>query len=140
LATPWLAEPALRAPPHPSPRSTLAGEWLFLPQPSARSDGLYPPEYIELRVTEESGSVHGKYRARYRITDRAISPTVAFEFRGQPEENGARLPWFGPGGSSGEVTLHLLTSGALEVTWVSNQIGSELGLISGTATLVRKMD
>jgi hypothetical protein len=137
---PALAGPALGSPPRPPPRSTLAGEWLFLPQPKARSDGLYPPEYIELRVTEGSGSVRGKYRARYRIPDRAISPTVAFEFQGRAGDGGARLPWSGPGGARGEVTLHLLTTGALEVTWVVSQMGSELGLISGTATLVRKMD
>jgi hypothetical protein len=137
---PALAEPAFGDPPHPPPRSTLEGEWLFLPQPNARSDGLYPPEYIELRVTEGSGSVHGKYRARYRITDQAISPSVAFEFQGRAGEKDARLPWIGPGGARGEVTLHLLTTGALEVTWVVSQMGSELGLISGTATLVRRMD
>ncbi len=137
---PALAEPAFGDPPRPPPQSTLAGEWLFLPQPNARSDGLYPPEYIELRVTEGSGSVRGKYRARYRITDRAISPTVAFEFQGRAGEKDARLPWIGPGGARGEVTLHLLTTGALEVTWVVSRMGSELGLISGTATLVRRMD
>jgi glucose/arabinose dehydrogenase len=34
----------------------------------------------------------------------------------------------------------LLASGGLEVSWVANQMGAELGLISGTATLVRKLD
>ena len=43
------------------------------------------------------------------------------------------------GGSQGEVTLRLLASGGLEVSWVANQMG-DLGLISGTATLVRKLD
>ena len=40
----------------------------------------------------------------------------------------------------GEVRLHLLASGILEVSWVANQMGDELGLISGTAALVRKLE
>jgi len=129
------AEPA-RVP----PRSTLAGEWLFVPQPHATNQGLYPPEYIELRVTESAGVVRGRYRARYRVADQAISPDVTFQFQGPAEPTGASLPWSGAGGSQGDVTLRLLTSGALEVTWMANQMGSELGLISGTATLIRKLE
>jgi hypothetical protein len=138
--TPALIAPALAEPPHPPRCSTLAGEWLFVPQPIVHGNGLYPPEYIEMRVTEGAGTVRGKYRARYRISDRAISPEVAFEFQGRASESDARLPWTGPGGTRGEVTLHLVTAGALEVTWVVSQTGGELGLISGTATLVRKME
>lgn len=141
----WAGEPfappsPVFAEPHPPSRETLAGEWLALPEPDIRSAGLYPPEYIELRVTEASGLVRGKYRARYRVADRAISPTVSFEFEGRASENSARLPWTGPGGASGEVTLRLLATGGLQVAWVVNQMGSEIGLISGTATLVRKAD
>ena len=80
--------------------------------------------------------VRGRYRARYRITDRAISPNVTFEFAG----HGATIPWRGPGGAQGEITLRLLPGGALEVSWVANQIGTAMDLISGTATLVRKLD
>ncbi len=137
---PALAAPALSEPLPLPPRSSLAGEWLFVPQPTVHSDGLYPPEFIELRVTEEAGWVRGKYRARYHIADRAISPGVAFEFEGRAAENEACLPWSGPGGSRGEVTLRLLNTGALEVTWVASHLGTELGLISGTATLVRRVD
>jgi hypothetical protein len=36
--------------------------------------------------------------------------------------------------------MRLLESGALEVTWQANRMGADLGLISGTATLVRKLD
>jgi DnaJ domain len=140
---PWepppLSEPDSDAPPHPR-SSPLAGEWLFLPQPSIRSDGLYPPEYIELRVTQQAESLFGKYRARYLINDRAISPNVVFEFQGRAGEKDARLPWTGPGGSRGEIALHLLTTNALEVTWTASHPGDELGLISGTATLIRKVD
>ena len=121
-------------------RSAFAGEWLFLPHPKIHSDGLYPPEYIELRVAERGGSLCGKYRARYHVTDRAISPNVTFDFQGQGGDKDAHLPWTGPNGERGLVTLHLLTNSAMEVTWVVSRLGNEAGLISGTATLVRKIE
>ncbi len=130
-----------RAEPAPAAQNrTLAGEWFFIPLPRTQEPGLYPPEYIELRVTENSGLLHGRYRARYHITDRAISPAVAFQFEGRADPDGASLPWSGLGGSRGTITLRLLASGALEVTWVADQIGEGQGLVSGTATLVRKLD
>ena len=119
---------------------SIAGNWLFVPTPDTKSAGLYPPEYIELRVMEEAGVVRGRYRARYRVADKAISPTVAFEFEGRGTNDEARLPWTGAGGAKGEVSLRLLDSGALEVTWEASRMGVELGLISGTATLVRRLD
>ena len=50
------------------------------------------------------------------------------------------LPWTGAGGARGEVRLRLLSSGVLEVSWAANQMGDNLGLISGTAALVRKLE
>lgn len=139
----WETPAAIEAPSEPPrapPRSGFAGDWLFLQESNVRRDGLYPPEYIELRVADEAGQLRGKYRARYQVTDRAISPAVEFEFLGRAGENEARLPWTGRGGAHGEVTLRLLTTGALEVTWVVSRLGNEMGLISGTATLVRKIE
>jgi hypothetical protein len=91
-------------------------------------------------LTEASGILHGTYRARYHIPDRAISPLVSFQFDGPANQDRASLPWTGTGGSKGEVRLRLLTPGTLEVVWAANQLGEELGLISGTATLVRKLE
>jgi hypothetical protein len=65
---------------------------------------------------------------------------VSFHFEGQGGTDRASLPWIGGGGARGEVRLRLLTPGTLEVTWVANRLSEELGLISGTATLVRKLD
>jgi hypothetical protein len=118
----------------------LAGEWLFVPSGRAATDGLYPPEYIELRITETMGVLRGRYRARYRIADRAISPMVAFQFEGDAAPAAGSFEWIGTGNAKGKVSLHLLSNGALEVSWVAEQMGAELGLISGTATLVRKAD
>jgi len=121
-------------------RPTMSGEWLFVPSAHSKGAGLYPPEYIELRVTEEGGMLHGRYRARYRIADQAISPTVSFQFAGPADGDGASLPWIGAGGAKGEVSLRLINSRAMQVSWVATQMGEELGLISGTATLVRRLD
>lgn len=120
--------------------SGLAGEWLFVASRHGQGTGLYPPEYIELRVSENAGVLRGNYRARYRVTDRAISPTVAFQFEGTAPADGGSLPWRGSGGAWGEVKLRLLTSRTLEVTWIAHHLGGELGLISGTATLIRKLE
>ena len=119
--------------------ATLTGRWLFVPSLSKGHVG-YPPEYIELRLTESAGVLHGRYQARYRVTDRAISPNVAFRFDGHAGAEGGLLPWHGPAGAQGEITLHLLPTGNLEVDWVAHQLGQEMALISGTATLVRRLE
>jgi hypothetical protein len=127
-------------PPRPPPASGISGVWLFVPAAHTKISGLYPPLYIELRVIEESGVLRGRYRGQYRVTDRAISPIVSFQFEGRANADHARLPWHGAGGAEGEVVLRLLNRSSLEVTWVANQLSEELSLISGTATLVRKLD
>jgi len=131
--------PAVIPPAVPAPAPTLRGSWLYVPSPSMKHSG-YPPEYIELRLTEDAGVFHGRYRARYHVTDRAISPNVAFRFDGRAGPDGGMLPWDGPNGAKGEVTLRLLPTGNLEVDWVAHQLDRELALISGTATLVRKIE
>jgi curved DNA-binding protein CbpA len=122
-------------------RHDLVGSWYYAittPAPSGR--GLYPPEYIEAVIREESGYLVGRYRARYRVTDRAISPEVVFQFSGKSQLNAARLPWLGSGGSRGEVSLKLLTENSIEIAWIANQLGDSLGLGSGTAVLVRRQE
>ena len=123
----------------PGPPPKWAGRWLFVPAPGT-APGAYPAEYIELRLSESGEMLRGAYQARYRIADRAISPNVAFQFEGRAGAEGAVLPWRGPGGAVGEITLRLLPAGTLEVAWVAEKLGGELGLISGRATLVRKIE
>ena len=118
----------------------LAGDWLFVPSPGTGNRESYPPEYIELRLTENSGVLQGRYRARYRIGNRAISPTVAFEFAGPASGGRASLSWTGSGGARGDIELRLLADGALEVIWTARSLGTELGLISGSAVLIRKVE
>ena len=132
------ADTARESPPGERP-SALSGDWVFVPAAGA-TKSRYAPEFIELRLREREGTMRGSYRARYRVADRAISPTVAFQFEGRAAAEGGVLPWRGAGGSQGAVTLRLLANGHLQVEWEADRLGEELGLISGAATLVRKLE
>ncbi|MBI3680303.1 MAG: J domain-containing protein [Acidobacteria bacterium] len=126
---------------HADTRPHIAGTWLYLPpRQKPTSPELYPPEFIETLIVEEEGKLHGRYRARYRVRDRAISPEVAFQFSGRAEQDAARLPWVGAGGARGEVRLRLLSENRLEVAWVAQELGTALGLGSGRAVLVRRQE
>ncbi|MBL8179323.1 MAG: DnaJ domain-containing protein [Bryobacterales bacterium] len=134
--------------PDPEPRHTttappaaespsLAGTWYFAKTRSNAPTDLYPPEFIETVIQEENGAFSGRYRARYVVSDRAISPEVAFQFRARPGADSSRIPWTGAGGAKGEVKLKLLTANSLEVAWVAHDLGKSLGLAYGTAVLIR---
>lgn len=133
------ASESLPAPSIPPASQRLAGNWYYIPSsPQAPSRGLYPPEYIELKLTEEGGILHGRYRGRYRITDRAIPPDVIFDFEGRSDPRSVRLPWNGAREAQGHVTLRLVSDDVLEVTWTASHLSADLGLASGTAKLIRQ--
>lgn len=143
------AEPALPAPPATSPGETgssdsasfpsgLAGAWSYIPQTADfASRDMYPPEYIDLVITEQQGFLRGRYWGRYRVPDRAISPEVFFRFEGELNEEGV-YRWVGRGGARGEVRLRLISPEALQVVWLASELGRQMGLGSGTAVLVRQ--
>ncbi len=126
----------LRLPVQPA----VIGDWLYVSSPTQVRAGSYTPEYIELHVAGADGRIRGKYLARYRVPDQAISPTVAFQFEGPAAPESSELEWTGAGGSRGTVKLRLVAGNTMEVTWAADRLGKELGLISGTATLVRKRE
>ncbi len=130
---------APKAPPDAISSLGFTGNWLYVP--SAGSDSgsnhLYPPEYIELRAAEQGGVIRGHYRGRYKVTDLAISPDVAFQFEGPVSGDAVQLPWTGPGGSKGQVLLKLAPDGGIQVRWTAHRLSRQLGLSSGVATLVR---
>ena len=120
-------EAALPAP----PRETLAGNWMYLkPAVAKQGRNSYPPEFIEMVIVEEGNAVKGRYQARYRVSDMAISPDVRFTFEGNT--------WKGNGGSSGEIELKLLSPDSLRVSWVTTEAGPDLSLGSGAAILIRR--
>lgn len=98
----------------------------------------YPPEYIELRVSEASGVLTGQYHSRYQVLDRAISPDVDFTFTGRPAGNALDCAWHGPGGARGKVTLKLVSAGTVDLAWSANELGSLQWLTNGDATLVKQ--
>lgn len=98
----------------------------------------YPPEFIELTVTEQNGVLHGQYHSRYQILDHAISPDVDFVFSGTPGGSSLNCAWQGPGGSKGRMTLKLLPAGAVDLAWNATELGTQQWLTSGAATLNRR--
>jgi hypothetical protein len=127
----------------PAPNHRLAGFWFYVKPTQGqknRNQTLYPPEYIEAAITEDNGVVHGRYRSRFRIVDRAISPEVNFSFTGTPGGSAIVCPWTGPGGAKGELTLYLVSDNSIKVDWKATELGTQQGLISGTAILTRKVE
>ena len=119
----------------------FAGTWVYVrPRvpPSERS--VYPADYIEAVIVQQSGVVRGRYRARYEVADRPISSEVAFRFEGKVENDLATLLWTGAGGAEGELKLKLLSKNVMQLDWIATALGTQLGLGSGTAVLVRKQD
>jgi hypothetical protein len=124
-----------------TPPNRFAGFWVYphTKEPN-RDRTLYPPEFIEASIVERDGGIHGKYRARYRISDRAISPDVNFEFEGTPALPLATFPWRGEGGSHGQVRIKMVSENEIEVVWSATELGQSLALASGTAVLMRRPD
>lgn len=129
----------------PVPRPVIhpfGGFWFYLraPEEKNKNAGLYPPEFIEASIVEQNGQVRGRYRSRYRIVDRAISPDVNFEFSGIITAGVVTATWTGPGGARGEITMKLLSDNSMKIDWTADQLGSIQGLTSGTAALTRRLD
>jgi len=122
-----------------SAKPTLSGAWFYLAKAASENPkDLYPPEYIEVTVAERDGGLQGRYRGRYRVADRALSPEVMFQFAGRA--GSGRYQWTGNHGSQGEIELVLQADGTLSVNWFSTQLGRHAALTSGTAVLVRRRD
>jgi hypothetical protein len=119
----------------------FAGFWYFArTAQTPKNKNLYPPEFIEAVLTEANGVVHGKYRSRYQIVDRAISPDVNFEFSGSPSGGVITCQWIGQGGAKGQLVVHMADENNIKVDWTANEMGTVQGLASGTATLARRPD
>jgi curved DNA-binding protein CbpA len=136
IPPPPVSRPAVE----PQARKHFAGTWFYPRSRIIGQTSLYAPEYIEAVIAEANGSVRGRYRARYRVSDKPISPNVAFLFEGRPKGNTANLLWSASGGARGEVQLRLVSENSLEVVWTATDMGKELGLASGTAILVRQRE
>lgn len=139
-APPREAAPAPVLPTPPGPASGLAGSWVDAKLPAFASPGgktQYPPEFIEVTVTEHNGMLRGQYRSRYQVLDHAVSPDVEFTFGGATA-GPATYAWQGAGGAKGRVAMKLMPGQQLEISWTATELGSQQWLSSGTALLARK--
>jgi len=121
----------------------LAGFWFYAKPAEGQSNknqSLYLPEYIEATITDENGTIHGRYRSRFVIADRAISPDVNFTFSGTASGTQCNCQWTGAGGARGELTLKLTSENSMRVDWIAGELGSQQGLASGTAVLTRRIE
>ncbi len=129
-------------PPAPSPspaRPALRGTWVYL-KPAAQEQPnphVYPPEYIQLWIREESdGRISGNYLARYKARDQAVSPNVQFEFHGQ-DAGDSVFRWADENGAEGTIELRIIQSNSLRVHWTTTRMGRVSSLLAGTAVLSR---
>jgi curved DNA-binding protein CbpA len=119
-------------------RSQFEGTWVYVrPRVGESQKAQYPAEYVEAVVVEETGVLRGRYRARYLVADRPISSDVRFQFEGKADGEAVSLEWTGAGGSRGELNLKLLSRNLMQLEWIATELGSQLGLASGTAVLTR---
>ena len=116
---------------------SVSGKWLYVPRTDDLKTSLYPPEYIELRINNRAGFLRGRYYGKYRVSDRAISSEINFQFEGRQGEAVSILPWAGNNGSKGEMRLKRLSDESIEVNWITTTFGQTNTLASGTAVLYR---
>lgn len=125
-----------------TPNRRLSGFWFYAKPTDGQKNknkSLYLPEYIEATINEDGGGIHGRYRSRFLIADRAISPEVDFTFSGTLNGTQCSCQWSGAGGARGELTLKLTGDNSMRIDWIASDLGS-LGLGSGTAVLTRRIE
>jgi hypothetical protein len=101
---------------------------------------MYSAEYVEAVIVAQRGTLRGRYRARYRVPDRPISAEVTFRFEGRHNPGTVEMPWTGAGGAKGDLKLKLLSRDKVELSWIATELGSQMGLASGTAVLTRRQE
>ncbi len=138
----WQAPPRCPSGSNARRPSASAGFWFYakpLEGQANKNQSLYLPEYIEATIAEDSGVIHGRYRSRFVIADKPISPDVNFTFTGTANGTQCTCQWTGAGGARGDLTLKLTAENSLRVDWIASDLGT-LGLGSGTAVLTRRIE
>ena len=132
------------SPAEDSASRNLAGVWFYAKPPQAQdSNGqaLYRPDRIEATISEQNGKIYGRYRARFQIAGRAVSPDVNFAFAGTlgagPQFT---FPWTGAAGAKGELALKVISANSLRIEWHATELGARQGLDAGTAILTRRIE
>jgi curved DNA-binding protein CbpA len=129
------AEPvaATAVPEHP-----LAGAWVYSPAISEKpAAGLYPAEFIELKLFWAEGALHGRYRARYKVTGRRLPPDVNFTMVSLTTDF-RKFGWEGSNGSRGILKIKEMDPGEIKIEWKTTVFSSGPALTIGKATLIRQ--
>jgi hypothetical protein len=115
----------------------LEGEWIYAPaKPERRKPGMYPPDFIELKLFQSQGELRGFYHARYQVDEtRDISPDVSFQLSGM---NSKTLNWESANGSRGWLKVNTLDKSTIKVQWQTTVYSKQPSLTAGVATLVRR--
>jgi hypothetical protein len=129
-------------PPPPVPivrkkNDPLEGEWVYAPtEPEKRRPGLYPPEFIQLKLVKDTSGLHGEYSARYNV-DKTVSPDVNFVLAAS-DPTGLRYNWTAANGAHGWLNIKDLDSDTMRLEWKETSKHGGQSLSQGVATLVRK--
>lgn len=119
--------------------SGLEGEWIYAPaKPERRKPGMYPPDFIELKLFQSQGELRGFYHARYQVDEtRDISPDVSFQISAHAV-NSKTLNWESANGSRGWLKVNSLDKSTIKVQWQTTVYSKQPSLTAGVATLVRR--
>jgi hypothetical protein len=122
-------------------RDPLEGEWVYAPtEPEKRKAGLYPPEFINLKLIKEPDGMRGQYSARYNVADsRPISPDVNFALK-SVDKTSRKYVWTASDGSHGTFVIRSLETDTMRLEWKTTSLRGGPALTSGMATLVRRMN
>lgn len=128
---------------HPAsqPSRKLTGFWSYVKPREGQQNqdkSLFPPEFIEVQIQEDQGSIKGRYRARYRITDKAIPPEVNFEITGRDTNGFCACLWRGLNGAHGQINMQVNGDHTMKFDWTASELGTQQVLSSGTAVLTRR--
>ena len=127
----------------PVPRATnlshdpLEGEWVYAPtEPEKRRPGLFPPEFIQLKLVKDPNGMHGEYSARYNV-DKPVSPDVNFVVKAT-DQTAMKYVWTAANGAHGWLMIRDLETDSMRLEWKDTSKHNGQQLTSGQATLVRK--
>jgi len=119
----------------------LEGEWVYAPtEPEKRKSGLYPPEFINLKLMKEQDGMHGQYSARYSVADsKPVSPDVNFVLK-SVDKTSRKYVWTAADGSHGTFVIRSLETDTMRLEWRTTSLRGGPALTSGMATLVRRIN
>jgi hypothetical protein len=115
----------------------LEGEWVYAPtEPEKRRPGLFPPEFIQLKLVKDPNGMRGEYSARYNV-DKPVSPDVNFVLKAT-DQTAMKYVWTAANGAHGWMMIRDLDTDTMRLEWKDTSKHNGQQLTSGQATLVRK--